>query len=147
MNFVAKEDNIKDFCSAWQTLSMIYEDYARRSGVSYNSLSILSAIYQSENCTQKQICEKTLLPKQTVNNVITSFYKCGYIALCELPENRRIKVIHLTEKGRQYAEELLPQIYQANHAAMNMLSEEEQDLLIRLINKYTAAFRHEMLGD
>lgn len=144
---MATEDKVKDFCSAWQTLGIIYEDYARKSGVSYNSLYILSAIYQIENCTQKQICEKTLLPKQTVNNVITAFYKSGYIALCELPENRRIKVIHLTETGRQYAEELLPPIYKANRSAMETLTEEQQDTLIRLIDQYAAAFRKEMLGD
>lgn len=144
---MATEEKVKDFCSAWQTLNTIYEDYARKSGVSYNSLYILSAIYQTENCTQKQICEKTLLPKQTVNNVITSFYKCGYIDLCELAENRRIKVIHLTEAGKQYADELLPTIYHANHSAMNELSKEQQDMLICLIDKYVAAFRQEMLGE
>ncbi len=74
----------KAFCNAWQSLSIIYEDYARKVGVSYNSLYILNAIQENENCTQKQICEKTLLPKQTVNNVITSFYKKGYIELIEL---------------------------------------------------------------
>lgn len=42
---MATEEKVKDFCSAWQTLSTIYEDYARKSVVSYNSLYILSAIY------------------------------------------------------------------------------------------------------
>lgn len=141
------EEKVKSFCNAWQSLSIIYEDYARKAGVSYNSLYILSAISQSESCTQKQICEKTLLPKQTVNNVITSFYKSGYIDLCELPENRRIKVIHLTDKGREYANTLIPQIHEANILAMNTLSDNEQDTLIRLIDKYASAFQKEMLGE
>lgn len=69
------------FANAWQSISVIYEDYARKSGISYNSLYILNAILYTENCTQKQICEKTLLPKQTVNKVITGFFKSGYIEL------------------------------------------------------------------
>lgn len=141
------EEKVSEFCSAWQTLSIIYEDYARKAGVSYNSLYILSAIYQSENCTQKQICEITLLPKQTVNNVITSFYKNGYIGLCELPENRRIKVIHLTEAGRQYAEALLPRIHTSNLRAMEALTDEEQNALLHTMNQYVAVFRKEMLGE
>lgn len=136
---------VKDFCNAWQSLSIIYEDYARKAGVSYNSLYILSAISQSDSCTQKQICEKTLLPKQTVNNVIASFYKKGYIGLCELPENRRIKVIHLTDKGREYADTLIPKIHQANVKAMNTLTKEEQDMMIRFVNRYAEAFKQEML--
>lgn len=135
------------FCSAWQSLSMIYEDYARKAGVSYNSLYILNAIYQAENCTQKEICEQTLLPKQTVNNVVTGFYKSGYVELEELPENRRIKTIHLTKKGREYADTLIPHISQANRQAMESLTEEQQDELIHLIEIYVSAFRREMLGE
>lgn len=141
------EEKVKAFCSAWQSLDIIYEDYARKAGVSCNSLYILVAINQDESCTQKQICEKTLLPKQTVNNVITAFYKSGYIDLCELPENRRIKIIHLTDKGREYSDALIPRIHKADILAMNTLSVKEQDTLIELINKYASAFRHEMLGD
>lgn len=144
MNIEAK---IKAFCSAWQSISMIYEDYARKAGISYNSLYILNAIQQTENCTQKQICEKTLLPKQTVNNVVTSFYKSGYIALKELPENRRIKTIHLTEKGKQYADMLIPHIHQADRLAMETLTDEQQDTLLHLMEIYVSAFRKEMLGE
>ena len=124
---------------------MIYEDYARKSGISYNALYILNAIQQIENCTQKQICERTLLPKQTVNNVITGFFKSGYIELQELPENRRIKTIHLTEKGMEYANTLIPHIHQADQLAMETLTEEQQDMLLHLIERYVSAFRQKML--
>ena len=127
------ESKTRIFCNAWQSISIIYEDYARKSGISYNSLYILNAILYTENCTQKQICDKTLLPKQTVNNVITSFFKNGYIELREFPENRRIKTIHLTEKGMQYANNLIPHIHQADCKAMEALSEEQQDTLLKLI--------------
>ena len=116
------DEKIRVFCGAWQSLSVIYEDYARKSGISYNSLYILNAIQQNENCTQKLICEKTLLPKQTVNNVISAFYKSGYI---ELPENRRIKTIQLTKKGTEYADTLISHIHQADQSAMQTLTEEQ----------------------
>ncbi len=141
------DEKIRAFCGAWQSLSVIYEDYARKSGISYNSLYILNAIQQNENCTQKLICEKTLLPKQTVNNVISAFYKSGYIELLELPENRRIKTIHLTEKGTEYADTLIPHIHQADQRAMQTLTDEQQDMLLRLIGTYVSAFRKEMLGE
>lgn len=141
------EEKTKVFCNAWQSISIIYEDYARKSGISYNSLYILNAIQQIKDCTQKQICEKTLLPKQTVNNVITAFYKSGYIELREFPENRRIKTIHLTEKGENYADKLIPHIHEADKVAMNSLTEKQQDTLLSLMNTYVSAFRKEMLGE
>lgn len=140
-------EKTKAFCNAWQSINIIYEDYARKAGISYNSLYILNAIQQIENCTQKQICEKTLLPKQTVNNVITSFYKNGYVELVELPENRRIKAIHLTEKGMEYANTLIPHIHHADRLAMESLTEEQQDTLLHLMDIYVSAFRREMLGE
>lgn len=141
------EEKTRAFCNAWQSISIIYEDYARKSGISYNSLYILNAIQQIKDCTQKQICEKTLLPKQTVNNVVTAFYKSGYIELREFSENRRIKTIHLTEKGEEYADELIPHIHQADKVAMESLTEEQQDTLLSLMNTYVSAFRKEMLGE
>ncbi len=141
------ESKTRIFCNAWQSISVIYEDYARKSGISYNSLYILNAILYTENCTQKQICEKTLLPKQTVNNVITSFFKSGYIELREFPENRRVKTIHLTEKGMQYAQTLIPHIHEADCKAMEALSEEQQDMLLKLMDTYVSTFRKEMLGE
>lgn len=141
------EEKTRTFCNAWQSISIIYDDYARKSGISYNSLYILNAIQQIKGCTQKQICEKTLLPKQTVNNVVTAFYKSGYIELREFPENRRIKTIHLTEKGEEYADELIPHIHQADKVAMESLTEEQQDTLLSLMDTYVSAFRKEMLGE
>lgn len=141
------EAKTKAFCSAWQSISTIYEDYARKCGISYNSLYILNAILYTNNCTQKQICDKTLLPKQTVNNVITGFYKNGYIELKELSENRRIKTIHLTEKGEQYAMNLIPHIHEADCKAMKSLTEEQQDELLKLMDIYASTFRREMLGE
>ena len=125
----------KAFCNAWQSLDMIYEDYARKVGISYNSLYILNAILQTENCTQKLICERTLLPKQTVNNVVTGFYKDGYVELREFPENRRIKTIHLTKQGRAYADSVIPHIHQAEQIAMETLTEEQQDRVIEIVRR------------
>ena len=141
------EEKTRAFCNAWQSLNIIYDDYARKSGISYNSLYILNAIQQIKDCTQKQICEKTMLPKQTLNNVVTAFYKSGYIELRECPENRRVKTIHLTETGEQYADTLITHIHRADKLAMGALTEKEQDMLLSLMDKYVAAFRQEMLGE
>ena len=141
------DEKARAFCSAWQSLSTIYEDYARKCGISYNSLYILNAVRSIENCTQKQICERTLLPKQTVNNVITAFLKSGYIELREFPENRRIKTIHLTKKGQEYADTLIPHIHEADCRAMNALTDGQQDALLQLMETYVAAFRKAMLGE
>ncbi len=61
-----------------------------------------------------------------------------------MPENRRIKTIKLTEKGEEYAKPLVMRIDKASHLAMEALTEEEQDTLLKLINKYVSTFKKEM---
>ena len=69
----------KYFCDIRQHLETIYDDYARTVGISYTTLFVLYLIRQYEECTQKIICEKTMLPKQTVNNVIKKLIEQGHV--------------------------------------------------------------------
>lgn len=139
------EEQARQFCDAWQELNMIYEDYARSVGVPYTTLYILNLISTVDGCTQKTICEKTFLPRQTVNTIITGFYKKQWITLRELPEDRRVKTIHLSEAGRAYADRIIPQIHQAELDAMSRLSDEQRAGLLEGIRIYLSAFRTTML--
>lgn len=133
------------FCNEWYEINSAYEDYARTKEISYTSLYILTMIANTEDCTQKSICEKTFLPKQTVNAIITAFYKNGYVELREFPSDRRNKTIHLTERGDEYAQTIVPHIQNAEYKAMEALSPEQRALLIESISIYSRAFRVEML--
>ena len=94
------QDQIRQYRACPQEWNASYEEYAKSVGLSYTSLSLLSAIYGTEQCPQKLLSERCLLPKQTVNAVITAFYQKGWVRLEELPKDRRNKAIHLTDLGR-----------------------------------------------
>lgn len=138
------ENEVKQFSDHWQSITMTYSDYARSVGISYTSLQVLKYITGTENCTQKVICEMSFLPKQTVNTIITGFYKKGYIELRELPEDRRTKTIHLTEKGKAYMDTFSPYIENAEYEAMQSLSEEQRTMLIESIRLYGKVFREKL---
>ena len=135
---------VQRFCAAWQGLNAVYEDYARRKEIPYTNLYILDIISKTEGCTQKLICERTLLPRQTVNTIVTTFYKSGWIELRETPEDRRVKTIHLTPSGLVYAGTVIPQIHAAEKEAMKALSEEQQSALLEALRVYCDTFRQEM---
>lgn len=138
------ENDVQQFCSAWQGLNATYEDYARRQDIPYTNLYILNILSKTKNCTQKMICEHTLLPKQTVNTIITCFYKAGFIELRELPEDRRTKTIHLTVEGQVYADKVIPHIHEAELAAMEKLTEEQRQSFLAGMKIYCETFRQEM---
>ncbi len=138
--------HIRAYCACLHEWNAAYEDYAKSVDLNFTSLSILSALYETENCTQKMLCEQCFLPKQTVNTAVTAFYKKGWIRMQELPEDRRNKTIHFTEKGQYEAERILQKVHQSERTAMGGLSEEEQGLLLALTRRYIAVCKDTMKG-
>ena len=115
------------FCELTKQINSIYEDYARTVGLSYTSLHMLHMIYLTENCTQKMIADQTFLPKQTVHSVIQSFLKQGLVELYEFPEDRRIKTLHLTERGKIFADGILPKITEAELNSLKQFDDSERE--------------------
>ena len=98
------------------------------------------------NRTQKILTEQCFLPKQTVNAVITSFYKKGWVELRELPEDRRNKTVQLTEAGRTAVEPILQRAQQSEQLAMSRLTEEERAVLLSATRRYVTECREAMKG-
>lgn len=137
---------ISEYCSYLHEWNAAYEEYAKSVGLSFTSLSILSTIYGTENCTQKLLCEQCFLPKQTVNAAVTVFYKKGWIRLEELPEDRRNKTIHFTDEGRTEAELIMQKVHQSEEQAMGRLTDEERALLLSATRRYILGCKEEMRG-
>lgn len=138
---------VRNFCDLWQGLNLIYEEYARSVNIPYTTLYILSLLTRTDHCdeiTQKFICERTFLPRQTVNTIITGFYKNGLVELRELPQDRRTKSIHLTQSGQEYADKVIPHIFDAEKRAMEKLTEEQRTALLNGMKAYCNSFREEM---
>ena len=135
------------FNTSLQTIEKVYEDYAKTVGLTYMSLTVLHIICDcgvEEPCTQKLITEKSHYNKQVVNVIIKGFYKNGYILLEELKEDRRNKQIVLTEKGKNYAEEILSPLWTIEEQALSVLKDSERthllDMLARCADGYIDAF-------
>ena len=126
----------------WNQMNVFFEEYAKRVGLSYSSLIVLTIIYSGqERCTQKLICEKTGLPKQTVNSIITGFYKAGIVELHELPEDRRNKVVVLTASGSIFATDAIQRIQKAELAAMKGLDVKQRAAMVEGVKHYKDAFQ------
>ena len=138
---------IKQYDSYLQQWCAGYEDYAKSVGLSYTSLSVLEAIHAQPDCTQKQLCQACFLPKQTVNAVVTSFYKKGWVRLEEVPTDRRNKTIHFTEQGRAEAQRILSRVQESGRAAMAALSEEERWMLLSATERYVACCNQVLKGE
>ena len=140
------QDQIRQYCSCLHEWNASYEDYARSVGLSYTSLSVLSTLYGTENCTQKMLCERCFLPKQTVNTAVTAFYKKGWVRLEELPEDRRNKTIHFTPEGQKAADEIVRRVHESELQSMGALSESERLVLLSVTKRYVTGCKEAMKG-
>lgn len=97
---------------------------------------VLYIIREKEFCTQKQICDSYLLPRQTMNNVITGMRKNGLLKLS--PENRvgREKAFTLTEKGKAYACPLMDCMSRFEERAVALLGDEKLTDLTAVMLEY-----------
>lgn len=127
---------IAQYCNLLQEWNASYEDYAKSAGLSYTSLSVLSAIYSNPGCTQKELAEDCFLPKQTVNAVITSFLKNGWVKLEEMPKDRRNKTVNLTETGVENATKIIDKVRECEDEAMSGLTKEQRKDLLDLTRMY-----------
>lgn len=119
----------------------IYHRAAKSLGLSDCAFLILYAL--TENAvplTQSNICDMMYQPKQTVNSAMKNLRECGYIELCEMCD-RRSKEIRLTEKGKNFAENTVARIIDAEMRSFSLLGEEERDEFIAIFRKYTALLR------
>lgn len=134
---LTKKEQYKLLFQILYTLDTIYADYAKSVGLSYSTLIILNFIYETpENCTQKLLSEKTFLPKQTVNTVITGLYKDGLVSLKEKQDDRRNKNIHLTSKGQAFADKIFLKLDNAAIHAFDEIDAAESSKLLELMRTY-----------
>ena len=129
-------DQIAMYCNLLNEWYVAYAAYAKSMGLSNTALDILTTIYENPNCTQKDIAESCFLPKQTVNAVVTSFLKDGWVQLEELPSDRRIKTVNLTAEGLAKAREIMDKVHSCEITAMSQLTEDERDTLLKLTKTY-----------
>ena len=127
---------IKEYHRYLHKCIFAFEYYSRKEGISYTTFKILGVIFTTENCTQKYIYETISIPKQTINAAITDFYKKGYVKLTEPPEDRRVKIIRLTEKGKKYAENIFSKILDCECKTIKEVGEKEIKTLTKTMNSY-----------
>ena len=102
------------------------------------TLLVVNALfYAKDGMTQAEICRRTFQSKQTVNLIIKNLLSDRYVTVTEMPENKRSKIVQMTETGRAYYEKVVRHITWAEDTAMSMLTPEEQKQLIDLSRIFT----------
>ncbi len=107
-------EQLNRYYSVWQEYNYVYEEWAKSHGMSVNSLLVLSAIHEGGNdCTQRKISQRWMIPKQTINMILKEFERKGLVELLPMQEDKRNKLIQFTPAGDEYADGIISKLRKA----------------------------------
>lgn len=132
---------LKEFNRIYKKTNEIYHDIALRLGLSDSAFDILYSISElGDGCLQKDICNATCIPKQTIHSSIRQMEKSGYLTLSS--GKGRSMHITLTDLGKRLLERTIYPVMQMEGEVFHCMTDEECQQMLALFGKYIQA-----LGD
>lgn len=122
----------------------IYHNFAKSYGLSDCAFWILYLLRETDTqYTQAEICNMLSLPRQTVNSALKNLQSEGYISLTPVENNKKSKILVLTEKGEVLAKNSADMVLKAEIKVLRQFSENELQLFLSLSEKYAVLLRKE----
>lgn len=122
----------------------LYAAWSKEHGISYHELLVLYTIREQGFCTQKQICDSYLLPRQTMNHVILDLRKQGLLELSPKHCVGREKAFVLSKQGQQYADPLLEALNQMETRALETFGWKNIQSMVKAVLSYDRALQKAM---
>ena len=133
--------------SAISKVTSLYGKWAKKHGLNYNSLIVLYTMEDTECRTQKDICEKWMLPKTTVSTILADFRKKGYIVFTSESNDKREKTITLTKAGEEFSASILTKLHDLEERALEKMGPELSRQMINGNVVYGDYFEREVDND
>ena len=137
----ASIEQLNKYYDVWLEYNNVYVEWAKAHGLSVNSLLVLCAIHDGgDNCTQKKISQRWLIPKQTINMVFKNFERKGFVELYPMPEDKRNKVIRFTQEGKEYADNIVAELRKVELSVIEEIGIERMQQLNENMALFTKLF-------
>lgn len=138
------DKSIKAITSAVDRTDYLYEKWAKKQGVNNYVSRIMYMLYLSGVNRQKEMVENYGMPNQTVNTVITELQKKGYIILIPDENDKRSKIIKLTQEGINYANKIVTPLLDCEIRVLKKMGTQRVEMLIDTMNQYADLLETEM---
>ena len=117
----------------------IYAAWSKKHEISYNEMLVFYTIRDNVFCTQKQICDSYLLPRQTMNPVFAKLCAGGIIVVSSEHSIGREKAFVLTEKGKVYTKPLINSLNCIEEKAIELMGKERILAMTELVQEFDYA--------
>jgi MarR family transcriptional regulator, 2-MHQ and catechol-resistance regulon repressor len=104
-------------------------------GLNLSEFGALEVLYHKGPLPVQSICEKVLIANSSMSYVIENLIKKELIEKVKNEKDRRIHIVHLTEKGKKLFDEVYPEHLEQMRSVINILDEIEEKELQTLLKK------------
>lgn len=119
-----------------------YLRIAKHFGLSYNAPMMLYMIDDSDEVTQKQVCDTLYLSKSSVHSMMRDLMNHEYLVLKKGGNNKE-KYMAFTDKGCKFMAQINHDTDQMEDAALQTLSEEEMMRFMQYANRLAEKMKEE----
>lgn len=126
-------------------LDELYQLYAKKSGLSQAAFWILYCVHERrEPYTQKELCDIWSYSRQTINSALKNLETQGMVYLDSQPDNRKNKLILLTDTGKRLVERIIVPLAEAEKNVFIQMGADDTQAFLTLTRRHLELFRREI---
>jgi DNA-binding MarR family transcriptional regulator len=106
MNDANLSASLLDWSATFMRISLYaFNRYTRATGLSLGQMVVLMYLYYQERCEVTRFCDMMQITPAGASNMIERMVQQGVVQRVELPGDRRVRLVELTEAGRRIVTE------------------------------------------
>lgn len=121
---------------AFRTIDAKTSETFKEDDLTQTQFAVLDVLYSKGAMKVGQLIDSILATSGNMTVVIRNMEKKGWVVRQACPGDKRAYLVSLTDVGRQVIEHALPLHMAKIEETFSVLTEEEQDQLIRLLKKF-----------
>jgi DNA-binding MarR family transcriptional regulator len=128
LRYRALLDLLKTAEALWQGSKVFFAKW-EISPSQFNVLNLLRA--SSQGMTQTALSKELLMHRSNMTGIIDSLERRKLVVRNEIPGDRRVYLVKLTDKGAKLVQEILPYFYQLSEEVMKCLERDQVKAFIK----------------
>ncbi len=111
------------------------ERYSRQFDLSIHEWRVVAILGEKPGLTARQVCDLASLDKVNISRAIEKLESSGRLKRQVMPKDRRSFSLHLTDKGQDVLERIIPIAKEFENNLLSSLSAEDLDNLREILKK------------
>lgn len=132
---------------ALRTIDAKVSETFKQDDLTPTQFSVLDVLYSKGPMKIAELIDSILATSGNMTVVIRNMEKKGWIVRHTCPSDKRACLLTLTDAGRQVIEHALPLHIEKIEETFSVLTEEEQEELIRLLKKFKPREQNNLQND